>query len=460
MIMLIQILVAIKIIHQLLYNLYLWQLKEYRKDRFTEHIKRTQHAIIRAYLHLSILAPFSLRKLPRPTIKVILILFISIIINTLFIIRPDTITLLIGLMVTPITIIIALGIIFPIEWSIRYLAYKLAQRKIKRLKAKGLTVIGITGSYGKTSTKYFLTHTLSSRYKVHTTQRSINTPLAVSLTILKALADEHAFFIVEMGAYRRGEILELCKIAQPDIGIVTGIGSQHLALFGSQENIIKGKSELLRFLPSGALTLINKESTHQPLIPKNKKLNVVYYSKKDLQDWLKTVRIPDFLKVNTVPGLIIAERFNIPKKEILIVLNGLDEPEKTMKSSIGYKKATIIDDSFTTNENGFFEALKYLENLDFKKRFIIMPCLIELGERAQEVHIHIGKELRKSNVSTIVTTRDYFDSIKEGSNDSQNIHLITKPESIIKMLKQNLDKNTIVLIEGKVNQQIIDFLKK
>ena len=76
------------------------------------------------------------------------------------------------------------------------------------------------------------------------------------------------------------------------------------------------------------------------------------------------------------------------------------------------------------------------------------------------MHIHIGKELRKSNVSTMVTTRDYFDSIKEGSNDSQNIHLITKPESIIKMLKQNLDKNTIVLIEGKVNQQIIDFLKK
>ncbi|OGK40640.1 hypothetical protein A3F34_02270 [Candidatus Roizmanbacteria bacterium RIFCSPHIGHO2_12_FULL_44_10] len=457
--MLIPWLILLKILQQLLYNVYLWQLKEYRRDRFFEHIQRTQGNFLKAYLHLTLLAPISPQKLPRPTLKAVVVLFLSFFLNIVIFFQGNLLWLLIALLATPVVFFLALLITFPIEWTIRQFVYHLASQKVKSLQTNGLTVIGITGSYGKTSTKAFMFQLLSSQFPTLMTEKSINTPLGISLAILKNLDSSHRFFIVEMGAYRRGEIAEIGRIIHPDIGVITGIGSQHLALFGSQNDIIKAKSELLQSLPKKGLAIINKDSAHQTEIPRDKNLEIVYYRKDEERALLQEVEIPTFLRTNIIPGLIISRRFKISETKLAVAASRLKIPERTMKTFIGHNKATIIDDSFTANEDGFMAALEHLSSLSQQKKIVVMTCLIELGDRSGEIHSRIGKVLRRNSVTALVTSEDFFKEIKAGASGSDEIRLVKNPDEAIKMLRDLISEDAVVLIEGRVPQKIIDFLK-
>ena len=101
-----------------------------------------------------------------------------------------------------------------------------------------IPVVGITGSYGKTSTKYYLSTILSERFDVLMTPGSYNTPMGVVKTVRESLRPTHEVFVCEMGAKYVGDIKELCEIADPEIGIISSIGAQHLETFGSLENIV------------------------------------------------------------------------------------------------------------------------------------------------------------------------------------------------------------------------------
>jgi len=132
----------------------------------------------------------------------------------------------------------------------------------KRAQFQNLLVIGITGSYGKTSTKEFLATILSERFKVLKTAEHQNSEVGISQCILNDLKPEHEIFICEMGAYNRGGIKLLCDIAKPKIGILTGINEQHMAIFGSQKNIVKGKYELIESLPEDGLAIFNGDNEY------------------------------------------------------------------------------------------------------------------------------------------------------------------------------------------------------
>ena len=111
-----------------------------------------------------------------------------------------------------------------------------------------MKVIGITGSYGKTSVKNILSTILSSKFKICPTPASYNTPLGLAKTILSNLREDDEIFIAEMGAKQVGDITELCDMVCPEIGIITGIGNQHFLTFGNIDNIVKTKSELAEFV--------------------------------------------------------------------------------------------------------------------------------------------------------------------------------------------------------------------
>jgi len=135
-------------------------------------------------------------------------------------------------------------------------------------------VIGITGSYGKSSTKEFLATILSAKYKVCKTSANRNSEIGVAETVLRELKPEHEIFIVEMGAYRTGEIKAICDIVHPTIGVLTAVSEQHLALFGSLEATKKAKYELIEALPENGIAIFNadnratRELAEQTLKPK------------------------------------------------------------------------------------------------------------------------------------------------------------------------------------------------
>lgn len=126
-----------------------------------------------------------------------------------------------------------------------------------------LKVIGITGSFGKTSTKYFLTKLLSGSYNVLMTPGNYNTVLGVTKTVREQLKATHEIFVCEMGARRVKEIKGVCDIVSPDMGVITSIGAQHLETFGSMENIIHTKLELADAVPAGGQVFLNYDNEIQ-----------------------------------------------------------------------------------------------------------------------------------------------------------------------------------------------------
>ena len=142
----------------------------------------------------------------------------------------------------PFIVILVNYINSPVEAAVRQHYINDAKKKLK--SCPDLKVIGITGSYGKTSMKFYLSTLLRGKYDTLMTPESYNTPMGVVKTIRGSLKGYHQIFVCEMGAYRVGEIDELCRIADPDHGIVTSIGPQHLETFKSVENVVKTKFEL------------------------------------------------------------------------------------------------------------------------------------------------------------------------------------------------------------------------
>ncbi len=120
-------------------------------------------------------------------------------------------------------------------------------------------VLGITGSYGKTSTKYVVADLLASRYRVLKTPAGVNTTMGITRVVREELRDDHEVFVVEMSAYGPGEIREVCDIVHPSLGILTAVGVQHLERFGTPERIAEAKYELLAALPSGAPAVVNAD---------------------------------------------------------------------------------------------------------------------------------------------------------------------------------------------------------
>ena len=161
--------------------------------------------------------------------------------------------------ITPmfVPVIAPLGVIilYPIEKLIVN-CYKSKCKKVLK-KHSNLIVIGITGSYGKTSTKVYLTKFLQTKYKVCATPSSYNTPMGICKVVLNDLKDDDEVLITEMGAKKVGEIKELCDMVSPSYGIITAVGEQHLDTFKNLENIVKTKSELYQNLPSDAVCVFN-----------------------------------------------------------------------------------------------------------------------------------------------------------------------------------------------------------
>ena len=159
-------------------------------------------------------------------------------------------------LLTPTIVGLAARAVAPLE---RVIARKFLADATRRMGAYRGRVLGITGSYGKTSTKYVVADLLSARYRVLKTPAGVNTTMGITRVIREELRDEHEAFVVEMSAYGPGEIREVCDVVRPTLGILTAVGVQHLERFGTPERIAEAKYELIAALPTGAPAVINAD---------------------------------------------------------------------------------------------------------------------------------------------------------------------------------------------------------
>lgn len=529
---------------KLFFWVWLWQLKEYHLGRFRDHFRTEKGKklilnslliskliiLLGLSLFFSIFLPFlfliffletiftfkhffqKTLKFPVLTQKTFVILATGIMgkIVLLFYLfkipEPQVYFYLLSLDIAAPLIFSFLVLSFqPLTIFLRNRIIKKAKRK--RATFKNLLVIGITGSYGKTSTKEFLAEILSKKVtlkggtldasKVLKTREHQNSEMGISQCILNDLRSDHQIFIVEMGAYNRGGIKLLCDIVKPKIGIITGINEQHLATFGSMKNLLsaEGGKELIESLPKDGLVIFNGNNNYcfelYQKTQKPKKLcgkisaNVEFLTKTNFDLWAEDIKVDKeslFFRViskskdsanfkvnllgaqnieNILLAVCCAKELGMDLKEISKACQKLKPLPHQMELKKGVQGLNIIDATYSTNPDGIISHLEYLKIWPGKK-VIVMPCLIELGKASKEVHKRIGKKIAEVCDLAIITSKERFKEIREGAIEKglrkENIIFLENSKEILKRIKNFCQKDGVVLLEGRVPKCLIDLL--
>jgi UDP-N-acetylmuramoyl-tripeptide--D-alanyl-D-alanine ligase len=371
----------------------------------------------------------------------------------------------------------------PLGWFLKRRLIRKAENKIKNLP--NLLVIGITGSYGKTSTKEILASILSKKFKVIKTPAHLNTDPAIATFILRNLDKDFEVFIVEMAAYGLGEIKVPCQMVKPKIGILTGINQQHLSLFGSLENIIKTKFELIEFLPEEGMAAMNWDSGFIKSKIRTEGLkfrvkNQMFYSIKEKRDlWAEGIEIEKekisfrvfskkgdraFFEVNligshNIPNILAAAlvahyKFGFSLSEIAEICKEFAPKMGAMVLKKGKGGLNVIDSTYSANPDGVISALDYLKVWQGAKKIVVMPCLIELGRASSKIHRKIGRKIAEVCDLAIITTKDFFEEINQGAIEKRmprkNILFIGEPKAIVETIERNTKNGDVVLLEGRV----------
>ena len=307
-------------------------------------------------------------------------------------------------------------LIYPLEMAINRHYLHLARKK----SFNGIT-IGITGSYGKTSTKMFIKKVLEMEYNVLVTPSSFNTPLGISKVINNDLNDMYDFFIVEMGASHVGDIDELMDIITPDYSVITSIGNQHLQTFKSIENIYNEKTKILN-----NKTYINFVNSEIDIAKRYYSFgdNGDCYAEnifedqnglsfdilcKDKRYHIKT-RIHGYHNVsNLLCSFMIGRFFGVNEAKICYALENMDPIDNRLRI-IDKKDEIIIDDSFNSNIKGALNAIDTLLSMPGKK-VIITPGFVELGKDNEYGMNLLAEKCNLCDVKIIVKNKRLYQKI-------------------------------------------------
>lgn len=314
---------------------------------------------------------------------------------------------------TPIICIISNFINYPIEYIRR--KHYINEAKEILISMPNLIVIGVTGSYGKTSVKNFLEKALEKKYEVLTTPKNYNTTMGIVKTIRENLKSTHQIFICEMGATKVNDIKEICDIVKPKIGIITSIGPQHLESFKNIENIIKAKLELANSVKENKGTIflnfdnkyLSKQHMEQDYITygvNNDNLNynafnIKTYSKgstfsmidkvsnKEIKFKTKIIGVHNV--VNIVGAIAISNYLGIDLNDLAFQIKGLKSVEHRLQL-IANNNLNIIDDSYNSNPISSKSALDTLSQFEGIK-VVVTPGLVELGNDEEKYNYELGE---------------------------------------------------------------------
>jgi len=333
----------------------------------------------------------------------------------------------------PLYILLANLINKPMELGINRHYLNDAKRMLK--DSPSLETIGITGSYGKTSVKFYLHTILREWTDTLVTHASFNTPMGVVKTIRGELRSTHRIFLCEMGAKWVGDIKELCDIVHPQHGIITALGEQHLESFGSKENIIKTKYELADALPSGGRLYVNWDNEvvrnnppKRPFIKYGVTEDCDYYTfdvVPTTQGYTFRTRFPDgsigdfetrllgrHTIINITGAIAAANGFGMTAKQIKQYVHKIEAVPHRMQI-VPKNGVTIIDDAFNSNPNGCRMALDTLSKMD-GDRILVTPGMVELGALEDELNEEFGREAASSCDYIFLVGEKQTASIRKG----------------------------------------------
>ena len=331
-------------------------------------------------------------------------------------------------------------ITYPLEKLISNSYVKKAKKKLA--ERENLVVIGITGSYGKTTVKNILKTILAEKFEVCATPASFNTPLGLSKTILSNLDEKHNVLIAEMGAKQQGDIKDLCHMVNPKFGVITGIGNQHHLTFGSFEKILETKSELAEFVvsQSGKVYVNVENELTRNILAKYPDVIQVSAGEGEFDLKLKNVKTSTqgssfelefdgktvkcktvLLGKHNISNIMIAARvaldMGLSIKEIASGIDKISVIPHRLEVIESMAPYTIIDDAYNSSVEGSKASLDVISGFKGKK-IVITPGLVELGSEQRKCNYEFGADMAKVCDYVIIDSSINYEAIFAGLVDS------------------------------------------
>lgn len=484
----------------------LWQMKEWRWDRLREHIDKegvirqlvgtSRIVVLCAYLALIVslltfmhpsdmllgsvsiatLSTLTLigaaqwitkkQRTPRWTAKAAIIVSGSLMLfsATLLAIISGEALVLTPLLPygMPLFLFLSWAAFLPIDRKMKQRMF--ARAESIRTSHPHLTVIGITGSVGKTTTKELLAHLLRDRHPL-VTPAHVNTDTGVSQWLTQELAslpqEEKRIVIVEMGAYRRGEIELLASIVQPSIGIITRIGEEHLALFGSREAIMQAKGELFVALPQDGHAFINADDTAAPTLRSYCQCNVTTVStgtdgdmravsieeaersvRFSVEGQTMTLPVPGTHNIsNAILAIACAHHLGMSMKAIAEKLQSFSLQDHTFNVT-QERGVTVLDATYNSSPQSVQAAIRWARAQPHREKIVLMSGIIELGTEEEAIHQSLAKELCTVFSQAYVLSERFRKPLAEGGFGSR--------VSIIEKHPQKLREGTLFVCIGRM----------
>ena len=364
----------------------------------------------------------------------------------------------------------------PVEKYVFLHFKRMAQKKLASMS--NLNVIGITGSFGKTSSKHILNDILNVKFNSFPTPKNFNTTYGLILTINNYLDKFTDTFIAEMGAFKQGEIKELCDLVHPKYGILTRIGEAHLESFGSLENTTKTKFELIESLPNDGCGVLNYDDERQRnyKLKNNCHILTIGIDSKDVDVRATNITIGatgSTFEVlfkgdknsytfetrllgkhniyNILASIALGHYLGIGIEQLQVAVKGVSSIEHRLElKKMG--SLNIIDDAYNSNPSGCKSALEVLKLMP-GKRIIVTPGMIELGSKQYECNQEFGRQIASSADAVILVGKEQTKPIYEGLQlekyDEKNIYIINDvKEAFALALSLKEDKEVYVLLEN------------
>ena len=365
----------------------------------------------------------------------------------------------------------------PLEKAISRWYYNDAKRKLRSMP--NLKIIGITGSFGKTSTKHFLYRVLSERYNVLMTPGNFNTTLGVVRTVREHLKPHHEVFIVEMGAKQIGDIKEICDLVEPQIGVVTSVGEMHLETFGSVENVARTKFELIDALPKGGFGVVNIDSEAAKSYIAERGYDVATYAVEcedadyrasnilysatetrfdvehngGVDEGYATHILGRGNILNITASLAVAEHLGISVEARRRAVRQIEQVEHrlSMRRSGGI---TILDDAYNSNPEGARMALEVLSGFVTEgKRYVVTPGFVEMGAKQFENNKTFGGDIARSQVDGVYVVNEVnraaiTEGLAEGGYPEAQVECVASFVEAMAALQPKLKAGDVVLYEN------------
>jgi len=380
------------------------------------------------------------------------------------------------LALAPQVLLLAILLLRPVEARVNARFLASAKETLRRVNPLS---VGITGSYGKTTTKFCLGAVLSADRPTFVTPSSFNSYLGVIRAINEGLTDEHEAFVAEMGMFRRGDIAELCELTHPSIGVLTAIGPMHLERLGSIEEIAAAKAELLHALPQDGAFVTNADDLRCLQIAAGAHVPVTLFGIDSEDAQVRAIDVelvsgrtefdlvlPDAAPVhvsaqllgrhnvlNLLAAAAVGHVLGMEPQRIASALGGVEAPEHRL-SPIHNVAAGIlvIDDAYNSNPEGAAAALEVLRGHQATRRLLVTPGMVELGDVEEDANRGFGEQA--ASVCDLVVlvgpqrTKPIREGLLAGGMAQEAIHVVTDIAAATTLLGALTRAGDVVLFEN------------